>query len=286
MPLHNSAWHDAQYNNRARVADHARILARWPAESALARSALAGQIDVAFGDMPGQRLDVFAAARPGAPIMVFIHGGYWRSLDKADFSFVAPPFVQAGATVVVPNYDLCPAVTVETIALQSAQALAWVWRHLAAPGQGAEAPARVMLVGHSAGAHLAAMLLACRWKLLGEDLPLRLLSGALAISGLYDLEPLRHTPFLQADLRLTPAQVRRLSPAFFPRPRGPLLAMAGGDESPEFIRQNQLIRDQWGPSTVPMCELLPGRNHFDVLDDLVDPAGRSHALALRLLGLG
>ena len=284
MPLHNAAWHDAQYNNRARVAEHAKYLSKWPADSVRARSELAGQLDLAYGDMPGERLDVFASAKAGAPIMVFVHGGYWRSLDKADFSFVAPPFVKAGATVVVPNYDLCPVVTIETIALQSARALAWVWRHLAQPSEGDES-SRVVVVGHSAGAHLAAMLLACRWKLLGDDLPLRLLFGALAISGLYDLEPVRHTPFLQADLRLTPPQVRRLSPAFFARPRGPLFALAGGAESPEFIRQNQLIRDQWGPSTVPVCELLPGRHHFDVLDDLVDPQGQSHARALQLLGL-
>ena len=136
MPLHNAAWHDAQYNNRARVAEHAQFLTRWPAESAQARARLAGQLDLAYGDMPGERLDVFASAKAGAPIMVFIHGGYWRSLDKADFSFVAPPFVKAGATVVVPNYDLCPAVTIETIALQSARALAWVWRHLAQSSEG------------------------------------------------------------------------------------------------------------------------------------------------------
>ena len=114
------------------------------------------------------------------------------------------------------------------------------------------------------------MLLTCRWPQLASGLPRRLVSGALALSGLYDLEPLRQTPFLQADLRLTPALVRRLSPAFFPRPAGPLHALVGAEESEEFIRQNQLIRDQWGPTSVPVCESLPGRNHFSVLTDFVD----------------
>ena len=82
MPLHNAAWHDAQYNNRARVAEHAKYLSKWPAESAQARARLAGQLDLAYGDMPGERLDVFEATKAGAPIMVFIHGGYWRSLAK------------------------------------------------------------------------------------------------------------------------------------------------------------------------------------------------------------
>jgi arylformamidase len=282
MTRHDAAWYDAQYNNRARVKDHAQFFSRWAEASALARSQMNGRLDIAYGDDPAQRLDVFPAAAAQAPVLVFIHGGYWRSLDKSDHSFVAPVFVQAGATVVVPNYGLCPAVSIETIALQCTQALAWVWRNAAEHGGD---PSRVYVIGHSAGGHLAAMLLSCRWKTVGEDLPPRLAAGAMSLSGLYDLEPLRHAPFLQADLKLTPAAVRRLSPAFFPRPRGPLYALAGGDESEEFIRQNRLIRDQWGPSTVPVCETVVRHHHFDILSDLVDPAGRAHGRALQLLGL-
>lgn len=283
MALHDAAWHDAQYNNRARVPEAATVLLpRWSAASALARDRMTCVLDEAYGDEPGETLDVFPARHDGAPVLVFIHGGYWRSLDKADHSFVAPAFVQAGAMVVVPNYALCPAVSIEQIALQTTRALAWAWRE--APRFGGDRQ-RIVVVGHSAGGHLAAMLLACRWKTVGDDLPTRLVHGALSISGLFDLEPIRQTPFLAPDLQLSPASVRRLSPAFFPRPRGPLAALVGGLESEEFIRQNQLIRDQWGPSTVPVCETLPGLNHFTVLHDLVDPAGRAHAHALRLLGL-
>jgi arylformamidase len=107
----------------------------------------------------------------------------------------------------------------------------------------------------------------------------------MAISGLFDLEPLRHAPFLKDDLQLTPASVKRLSPAFFPRPKGRLYATAGALESEEFLRQNQLIRDVWGPTAVPVCETVPGRNHMDVLQSLVDPAGRLHELSLRLHSL-
>ncbi len=282
MTREDPAWLEEQYDNRARVKDHARHFARWAEASAAARSQLGGQLEVAYGADPGERLDVFAAAAPGSPVLVFIHGGWWRSLDKSDHSFVAPAFVRAGACVVVPNYGLCPRVTIETIAVQSARALAWVWRNAARYGGD---PARIVVVGHSAGGHLAAMLLSCRWKTVGDDLPLRLLVGAASLSGLFDLEPLRHAPFWQADLKLTPAGVRRLSPAFFPRPRGPLYALVGGEESEEFIRQNQLIRDQWGPTTVPVCEILAGRNHFEVVNDLIDPGRRVHRLALELLGL-
>ncbi len=97
---------------------------------------------------------------------------------------------------------------------------------------------------------------------------------------------MRHTGFLQPDLQLTPASVARLSPAFFPRPEGAgSTPSCGGDESSEFLRQNQLIRDVWGPTAVPVCETLRGRNHLTVLESLADPAGRLHDLALRLLGL-
>ncbi len=276
------AWLAAQYNNRARIADHADIFVRWATASALSREQSACRLDIPYGDAHGERLDVFPTAAPNAPVMVFIHGGYWRSLDKSDQSFVAPSFAADGAVVVIPNYDLCPAVSIEQITLQMVRALEWTYRNAAALGGD---PQRIVVMGHSAGAHLGAMLLSCRWKQVGDDLPAQLVSGVLAISGVYDLEPIRQTPFLQADLQLTPASVRRLSPAFFPRPRGKLYAVVGADESEEFLRQNELIRDVWGPTSVPVCETLAGHHHLSILNSLADPAGRLHELGLRLLGL-
>jgi arylformamidase len=288
-PRFDPAWLDAQYNNRARVPEHARVLASWAEASALARERSPAQLDLRYGPGDGETLDVFPARAAaaggdgGAPVLVFIHGGYWRALDKADHSFVAPSFNADGAAVVVPNYALCPAVSVEHIVLQTAAAVAWAWRHAADFGGD---PKRIAVTGHSAGGHLAAMLLSCRWKELADDVPAQPLTGALSISGLYDLEPLRHAPFLQADLQLTPAAVARLSPAFFPRPKGAkLYTTVGSEESDEFLRQNRLIRDVWGPTAVPVCETVPGTNHFSVLRSLADPAGRLHELALRLLGL-
>lgn len=275
-------WLDAQYNNRARVADHAAIFDRWRQASQLVREQTRCELEVAYGEGRDERLDIFPAAHAGAPVLVFIHGGYWRAFDKSEQSFIAPSFVSDGAAVVVPNYSLCPAVDIEQIALQMTRVVAWVWRHAAEFGGD---PGRIALAGHSAGGHLAAMLLGCRWKEVDAEMPLLPVQGALSISGLYDLEPIRLTPFLADDLRLTPASVRRLSPAFFPRPRRPLYAVVGGDESDEFLRQNQLIRDQWGPTAVPVCETLSGHDHFSVLRNLADPAGRLHDLALRLLGL-
>jgi arylformamidase len=290
--LDDPAWLDRQYDNRARVPEHTRILANWAEASALVRERRpAARLDLRYGQGLDETLDLFpptsGAPGPGAPVMVFIHGGYWRSLDKRDFSFVAPAFNAAGALVLVPNYALAPAVSIEHIVLQMALVVAWAHDHAAEHGGD---PGRIVLVGHSAGAHLAAMLLTCRWKELDATLPAQPVAGALAISGLYDLEPLRHAPVVKDDLRLTPASVARLSPAFFPRPKGgatapKLYAVVGLDESEEFLRHNTLIRDVWGPTAVPVCETIPGCNHFNVLTPLADPASRLHGLALRLLGL-
>ena len=289
MTLHartDPAWLEAQYNNRALVPEHAQHFARWAEASRLVRAKSAAQLDVAYGSGEDETLDVFPAVnapKAGAPVLVFIHGGYWRSLDKADFSFIAPALNAAGATVVLPNYALCPAVGIEHIALQMTRALAWVWRHAAQHGGDRT---RIGVVGHSAGGHLATMLLSCRWKDVDAEMPAQPLNAVLSISGLYDLEPLRHVASLQSDLQLTPATVRRLSPAFFPRPKGgKLFATVGMEESDEFVRQNALIRDVWGPTAVPVCETLPALNHFSVVEGLADARSRLHHLALRTVGL-
>lgn len=286
MALKDAAWHDRMYNNRALVPDFADHFASWRQGSELARQQRRCVLDVAYGDGPNETLDIFPASRPDAPVVVFIHGGYWRSLDKADHSFVAPPLLDMGACVVVVNYALCPGtdkhpITIPDIALQCARSLAWVWRHIGAHGGNRK---DISVIGHSAGGHLAAMMLACRWKDVGADLPADLVRKALSISGLFDLEPVRKTPFVQGDLRLTPAQVRRASPALWAAPkRRVLYTVVGGDESPEFLRHNELIRQAWGARTVPVCEALPGLNHFSVVSALTDPAHRLNQLIRQLI---
>jgi arylformamidase len=282
MPQPSPEWLDAQYNNRARIPDHPQIFARWTNASALARQQAPCQLDVPYGDGAGETLDVFLPERANAPVFVFIHGGYWRSLDKSDHSFVAPALVAAGAMVVVPNYALCPAVTIEHIALQMVKALDWTYRNAARLGGD---PQHIVVGGHSAGGHLAAMLLSCAWPKVAADLPKRLVHSALSISGVFDLEPLRHTPFIAKDLRLTAASARRLSPALYPAPEGTLVAVVGGDESEEFIRQNELIRRAWGPAAVPVCETIPGTHHLNVVHDLADAKASLFAQARRLLAL-
>lgn len=285
---HTSAWYDGMYNNRALVPDFADHFARWQSASQAVRAQVACTLDLAYGPGVNETLDIFPAAQPNAPVVFFIHGGYWRSLDKSDHSFVAPALQAMGACVVVVNYALCPStqgqtVTVPDIALQMTRALAWTHHHIAAHGGD---PARITLAGHSAGGHLAAMLLATDWKKVDAKLPAHGVRKALSISGLYDLEPIRKAPFIQASLHLTPQQVQRASPALWVSPRQrTLYTVAGGQESAEFLRQNQLIQQRWGGRAVPVCEALAGCNHFTVLDELTRRGSRLNDLMRQLLQL-
>ena len=282
-----AAWLNAQYNNRVRVPDHADHFARWALESQRARDGLACALDVPFIDaarhdtsLAAPKLDVFPSAHPNSPVLLFIHGGWWRSLDKRDHSFIAPPFVEAGVTVVIPNYNLCPTVGIDTIAWQMTQALAWTHRHVA---KHRGDPQRIVVAGHSAGGHLAAMLLCCDGRKVGPDLPAQMSASALSISGVFDMQPLRQTPFLKADLKLTAATARLVSPALFPAPRGRLTSVYGELESEEFARQSRLIQARWGRDVVPVCEAVLGTNHFSVLNEFADSHTRLHQQALRML---
>jgi arylformamidase len=272
---------DRMYNNRALVPEHATHLGQWAEASDDARDAHPKQLDIAYGDSAMEKLDVFPSQQPGAPVVVFIHGGYWRSLDKSDHSFIAPAFTNQGACVMVPNYALCPAVTLPQIIMQMVKALAWTYRNAQRFGGD---PQRITVIGHSAGGHLATMLLACDWRAYAKDLPADLVKNAMSISGLYDLEPVMHTPFLKDSLRLTPEQVLLSSPAWLPRPRqGKLYTVVGAQESAEFLRHNGLMQAAWGKTRVPVCETIASRNHFSVLEDLTAPWQRLHQLATQLV---
>lgn len=279
--VRDGAWLDRMYNNRALVPEHATHFANWRAASAQTRATQRVFQDVAYGTGLNESLDIFPAQAPDAPVVVFIHGGYWRSLDKSDHSFVAPTFIQQGACVVVPNYALCPVVTIPQIVLQMVKCLAWVARNIHRFGADAR---RLSVIGHSAGGHLATMLLTCDWPTYGQDLPPQLVRKVMSLSGLYELESVRATPFLTDSLRLTEADAVRCSPAWLRAPQDAVLyTVAGAAESDEFVRHNSLMQQAWGPQIVPVSETQEGLNHFSILEALVEPGQRVNQLALQLL---
>jgi len=280
--MNDKAFFGREYNNRALVPEHAQYFARWAEDSARARATMTCYLDREYGQAPGEKLDIFPARKGDGSVLMFIHGGYWRSLDKRDFSYLAPAWVDAGVSLVVVNYDLCPNVTIEAIVCQMLRASAWLYRHAEEYGMDEE---RLFVCGHSAGAHLTAMMMAALWPVFDADLPRDLFKGGLAISGIYDLRPLVEVDFLNADLRLDEAAALKVSPAFLPpATRAPVYTCVGGLESSEFKRQNALLAQRW-KSAVAGDIPMPGRHHFSVVDELVNPASALFAGARRMMKL-
>jgi arylformamidase len=271
---------ERQYNLRALVPQYPTIFSQWAAQGAATRRLHACLLDLAYGDEPAERLDIFPAREEPSPLLVFIHGGYWRSLDKSDFSWIAPAFVKHGATVALVNYGLAPRTPLEDIVRQTLAAIAWLYRKAERYGIDRN---RIILCGHSAGAHLAAMAMAALWRVYADDLPEDLDKAVLAISGVYDLEPLVHAPFLNVDLKLDRERAARLSPLRYPpRPGARLITAVGGAETSEFARQTALVGRQWRANLlrdVPM----PGCNHYEIIDALPDPTGPLFGAALDLI---
>jgi len=269
-----------EYNNRALVPDHGLYLGRWADDSARARATMSCRLDLRYGDTPGQTMDIFPARKGDGSCLMFIHGGYWRALDKKDHSFLAPAWVDAGVSLAVVNYDLCPAVTVEEIVRQMLRASRWLWLHAAEYGMDED---RLYVAGHSAGGHLTAMMMAALWPAFDARLPKDLFKGGLAISGIYDLRPLVQAAWLNADLHLDEAAALKASPAFLPpATRAPVMTCVGGDESSEFRRQNALLGERW---RVAADIGMPGTHHFSVLDGLAAPASALFGGARRLMQL-
>lgn len=242
-------------------------------------------VTLRYGEGAAETLDVYAAlpsARP-APVQVFIHGGYWRSLDATTFSFLADAFVPQGATLVVVDYPLMPEVDLASIVDACERAIGWIWRHAADHGGDS---ARIYISGNSAGGHLVALLADRAWP--GRhELPADVVAGGCAISGLYELEPVFRSS--QNDtIRLTEREVAELSPLRrLPTAAAPLILAVGGAETDEFHRQTRDYADAWRAAGL-VCEQLvvPGANHIDVvLDHLGRPGSLLHAAVARQMGL-
>jgi arylformamidase len=272
------------YNNRVAVPDHPQWFAKFAELSAQAKAKLAPKLDLRYGPNPKETLDLFVPPGGARGTFVFIHGGYWRALDKAEHLFVAGPFVAQGFAVAVINYDLCPDVTIATIVDECRRSIAWLAREGERHGAN---PVPMVVGGHSAGGHIAAMLVATPAEAFG--LTRHPLSGAVSVSGVHDLRPLTLFSF-NADFKLDDEQAARLSPSLHsPATNVPVIVAVGGDETSEFIRQAQLLWDAWPANRPPGATaplVIGDRHHFSVVVDFANPSSGLTRASLALLERG
>lgn len=262
MDDHTAAF-ERRYNNRAAVPEFAQHFDRWAKLSKQARDELDCDLDVAYGDHPMEKIDIFRAEGRSRAVLMFIHGGYWRSLDKRDHSFVANEFVKKGITVAMPNYALCPSVKLEEIVRQMLRATAWIYRTASRYGASGNS---LYVAGHSAGGHLTAMMMAARWPEYAADLPEKIVQGGMSISGLFDLTPIVNVPSVNADVRLDEEAALKASPAYMPPATdAPFYLTVGGKEIEGFHDQHRIIKERW-KSVIAEDVPCPDDNHFSILE--------------------
>ncbi|GAA0800430.1 alpha/beta hydrolase [Cupriavidus gilardii] len=270
---------DRQYNVRGGIPHYQAIFDRWAKQSAEIRHVHAVSQDLAYGDDAKQTLDFFSARSAARPLLIFIHGGYWQSLDKSDFSYLAIPYLKRDINVAVVNYRLAPTVAMADIVRDNQDAVVWLYRQAQKLGFDAD---RIFLSGHSAGGHLTATLAGTHWQDFG--VPADVLKGGCAISGLYDLEPIRLC-YLNKVVGLTEADVAAFSPMRHPpSTRLPMILTVGGDESDEYHRLQADYAALLRQHGVPV-EIVdqPSGHHFDAVDALGDARGALAAAVLRMI---
>ena len=273
---------DAEYNLRPLWPDVPEVVAHRENESARVRGRIPGRLNIAYGTSAKETLDVFPPSngRAGAPALIYIHGGYWQLSDKDDTTYIAPAFLDAGIAFVTLNYTLAPEADMDRIVDECRHAIAWIWNNAAEIGVDCER----LVAGHSAGGHLAAMLLATDWRAVDPTLPAMPFKGACGLSGLYDLEPIRLT-FLNEVLGLSPEQVRRNSPLYLdPLADIPLILSVGDRETGEFKRHQTELFAAWSAKGLAVEELpAPDCHHYTIVGHFGDPATDLHKAMIAMI---
>jgi len=255
-----------QYNPRESVPEYPALAKKRAEASRKGRSTLKSWLNVLYGNSPREILDIYPADRPEGPVLVYIHGGYWRSGSKDENCNFAPTFVERGATVVLVEYDLCPSVTVTDIVRQTRASIAWVHRNIIRYGGN---PSKLYVSGHSAGGHLTAMALAHDWE--KEGLPRNLIKGAVATSGVYDLDMVMQIS-VNEQVRMTPEIARENSPFLHPPVATCPVVVAVGGAEPNGWQQMSEDYFKLCQERGLECEYLvvPGANHYTMSEHLAD----------------
>ena len=255
-----------QYNPRVSVPEYPELAKIRAAQARQVRATAKSWLNVAYGNSPREQLDIYAPDRPAGPVLIYIHGGYWRSGSKEDNCNFVPTFTQRGATVVLVEYDLCPNVTVADIVRQTRSAIAWTYKNIV---RYSGDPARLFVAGHSAGGHLTAMALAHDWQEDGASQ--NLIKGAVATSGVYDLEMVMKIS-VQEQVRMTTELAAKNSPLLHPpRVKCPLLVGVGADEPKGWQQMSKDYFEFCQRSGMPVEYLVePDANHYTMTEHLLD----------------
>ena len=256
------------YNVSLSRHDFQALLKEWIRRSEEFRISADSRLDCAYDHGPRDRIDLFRCGNSNAPLLVFIHGGYWQRGDKNWFSFIADAFVKSGVDLALIGYQLCPHTSMSSIVSQIRKAMVWLWRNARSLGISAE---RINLCGHSAGGQLTAMMLATDWNRVAADVPVFLVKTGIPISGLYQLEPLRHTTINDA-LGMDASCAHENSPQFLqPSTEAPILVALGGAETSQFHSQMDNFVEQWRSfGTTIETFIEPGVDHYDVINRLAE----------------
>jgi len=270
-----------QYNPRESVPEYPELAKKRAEASRKARSTLKSWLNVPYGNSAREILDIYAPDKAGGPVLVYIHGGYWRTGSKDDNCNFAPTFVQRGATVVLVEYDLCPQVTVTDIVRQTRASIAWVYKNIIRYSGN---PAKLYVSGHSAGGHLTAMALANDWE--KERLPRDLIKGAVATSGVFDLDVVAHIS-VQEQVRMTPEIARLNDPLTHPPlVNCPLVVAVGGAEPKGWQRMSEDYFNYCKQRGMQAEYLVvPGANHYTMSEHMPDSGSPLTQAMLKQLGL-
>ncbi len=272
---------DSQYNNRLHVPDHAAYIARWELLSRETEIKWPVVKDIPYGSLPGEKLDVYPSLQPDAKTLIFIHGGYWQMLDKAMFHFIANGFHCYGITTVLLTYPLAPKASMDGIVRSCRKAVKWLYNNIHAFNGNAR---QMYVAGHSAGGHLAAMLMANDCKFSNPGVPENILKGACFISGIFDLEPI-YLSYLNKNLMMNWETAVRNSPVRLePQKACSLMVAVGATETTAFNDQSRALYACWKEKGSDIHFLqLPQLNHFSIVESIADPHAALHKAICRLM---
>jgi arylformamidase len=265
-----------QYNNRLQTPAYLMHFERWEQRSRETETNYSYIKDISYGAHQRERLDIFPATQPHAKTLVFIHGGYWKSMIKESFRFIVEGFVRYGITIVLIEYPLIPGVAMKEIVSSCRAAIQWIRQNIAEHHGN---PEEIYIAGHSAGAHLATMLMT------GEEKNANSCKGVIALSGLFNLLPIQLSD-LNDTLQLSAADVRQNSPVQLkPATQCPLLLAVGSEESNEFKDQSAELFNNWHTQVPVRLLEVPGQNHFSIVEALTDSQGVLHHQVREMLGV-